>query len=113
MRKVGFFDIYVDDMDRAQAFYEEVLATKLSKMDDPNDSSVQMRARTAGRGHVVNTHPDHIPSVSRKNPRNLSWGGSSLWSATCSDYTAGFSPLEGILLGEGRSFFQGTTRCVL
>lgn len=44
MRKVGFFDIYVDQMDRAQSFYETVLDTKLSPMDDPNDSSVQMRA---------------------------------------------------------------------
>ena len=44
MRKVGWFDIYVDDMDRAQAFYESVLATKLASMDDPNDPSVQMRA---------------------------------------------------------------------
>ncbi len=44
MRKIGFFDIYVDDMDRAQAFYETVLDTTLQSMDDPNDPSVQMRA---------------------------------------------------------------------
>lgn len=44
MRKVGFFDIYVDEMDRAQQFYETVLNTKLSSMDDPNESSVEMRA---------------------------------------------------------------------
>ena len=44
MRKVGFFDIYVDEMSRAQKFYETVLATKLAPMDDPNDSSVQMCA---------------------------------------------------------------------
>lgn len=44
MRKVGWFDIYVDDMDRAQRFYETVLETTLSSMDDPNDDSVQMRA---------------------------------------------------------------------
>jgi len=43
MRKVGWFDIYVDDMDRAQRFYEAVLETKLAPMDDPNDSTVQMR----------------------------------------------------------------------
>ncbi len=43
MRKIGFFDIYVDNMDRAQEFYETVLETRLSKMDDPNDSNVQMR----------------------------------------------------------------------
>ena len=44
MRKAGFFDIYVADMDRAQRFYETVLETQLNAMDDPNDSSVQMRA---------------------------------------------------------------------
>ncbi len=44
MRKVGWFDIYVKDMERAQAFYEAVLNTTLSAMDDPNDPSVQMRA---------------------------------------------------------------------
>lgn len=43
MRKAGFFDIYVEDMDRAQKFYETVLDTQLTAMDDPNDSSVQMR----------------------------------------------------------------------
>ena len=44
MRKVGWFDIYVEDMDRAQRFYETVLETELSPMDDPNDDSVVMRA---------------------------------------------------------------------
>jgi len=44
MRTVGFFDIYVDDMDRAQAFYETVLDTSLSPMGDPNDASVVMRS---------------------------------------------------------------------
>lgn len=43
MRKAGFFDIYVDEMNRAQKFYEAVLDTKLHRMDDPNDSSVEMR----------------------------------------------------------------------
>jgi predicted enzyme related to lactoylglutathione lyase len=44
MRKVGWFDIYVDDIERAQAFYETVLDTTLSPMDDPNDPTAQMRA---------------------------------------------------------------------
>lgn len=44
MRKVGWFDIYVDDMDRAQAFYESVLQTSLAPMGDPNDPSIAMRA---------------------------------------------------------------------
>ena len=44
MRKVGWFDIYVEDIDRAQAFYENVLQTELAVMDDPTDATVQMRA---------------------------------------------------------------------
>lgn len=44
MRKIGWFDIYVEDMARAQAFYEAVLDTTLSPMDDPNDPTAQMRA---------------------------------------------------------------------
>ena len=44
MRKVGWFDIYVDDIDRAQRFYEAVLDTTLTPMDDPNDPTAQMRA---------------------------------------------------------------------
>ncbi len=44
MRKVGWFDIYVEDMDRAQAFYETVLDTTLSPMGDPNDPTAEMRA---------------------------------------------------------------------
>lgn len=44
MRKIGFFDIYVNDMDRAQAFYETVLDTTLTPMGDPNDDTVEMRA---------------------------------------------------------------------
>jgi uncharacterized protein len=43
MRKVGWFDIYVEDMGRAQAFYETVLDTRLLPMDDPNDATAQMR----------------------------------------------------------------------
>jgi uncharacterized protein len=44
MRKIGWFDIYVEDMARAQAFYETVLDTRLASMDDPNDPTAQMRA---------------------------------------------------------------------
>ena len=44
MRKIGWFDIYVDDIDRAQRFYETVLGTALEVIDDPTDATVQMRA---------------------------------------------------------------------
>lgn len=32
---VGWFEIYVDDMARAQAFYEKVFAVKLQALDSP------------------------------------------------------------------------------
>ena len=41
---VGWFEIYVDDMDRAQKFYEAVLDLKLSELGDPTDSHLEMRA---------------------------------------------------------------------
>jgi hypothetical protein len=44
MRKVGWFDIYVDDIERASAFYEALLDTTLTPMDDPNDPSARMMA---------------------------------------------------------------------
>ncbi len=49
MRKVGWFDIYVEDMERAQTFYETVLNTKLSPMDDP-------KARIWAVGSLVELH---------------------------------------------------------
>ena len=44
MSKVSWFDIYVDNLERAQTFYETVLATELSPIGDPNDATVEMQA---------------------------------------------------------------------
>lgn len=41
---VVWFEIYVDDMDRAAVFYETVLNVKLEQMTDPTDQSIQMKA---------------------------------------------------------------------
>ncbi len=40
---VGWFEIYVTDMDRAQAFYEAMLDVKLQDLPAPDDS-IQMKA---------------------------------------------------------------------
>jgi hypothetical protein len=32
---VGWFEIYVEDMDRAKAFYEKVIGVELSKLENP------------------------------------------------------------------------------
>ena len=42
MNAVGWFDIYVDDLDRATAFYEAVLDQKLEAMGDPTGESQMM-----------------------------------------------------------------------
>lgn len=50
MNAVGWFDIYVDDLDRAVAFYETVLDRKLESMGDPTGES-QMMAFPADMGN--------------------------------------------------------------
>jgi len=41
---IGWFDIYVNDMERAVGFYQSVLKKTLENMGDPTDSSVIMKA---------------------------------------------------------------------
>lgn len=40
---VGWFDIYVNDMERAETFYGEVLQRKFEMISDPTDTSVIMK----------------------------------------------------------------------
>lgn len=42
MNAVGWFDIYVNDLDRATAFYEAVLGQKLEAMGDPTGETQMM-----------------------------------------------------------------------
>lgn len=42
MNAIGWFDIYVDDLSRAVAFYETVLGAKLEPMGDPTGESKMM-----------------------------------------------------------------------
>ena len=39
---VGFFEIFVEDIQRAKQFYESVFGLSLEKIDDPTDSTVDM-----------------------------------------------------------------------
>lgn len=39
---IGWFDIYVDDLERAVAFYETVFAVKLEALGDPTGESQMM-----------------------------------------------------------------------
>jgi predicted enzyme related to lactoylglutathione lyase len=40
---IGWFDIYVNDMDRAESFYRTVLQREFEQISDPTDESVVMR----------------------------------------------------------------------
>ena len=42
MNAVGWFDIYVNELDRAVKFYETVLATKLEPIGDPTGENQMM-----------------------------------------------------------------------
>ncbi len=39
---IGWFEIYVNDINRAQRFYESVLNVKLEKLKDPSESGIEM-----------------------------------------------------------------------
>ncbi|MGN2252698.1 VOC family protein [Frateuria sp. GZRe12] len=41
---VGWFEIYVQDVQRAKAFYQAVLAVKLEKLEAPDSSPMEMWA---------------------------------------------------------------------
>lgn len=41
---VGWFDIYVNDLARAESFYTSVLKVELGDIGDPSDKSIVMRA---------------------------------------------------------------------
>ncbi|WP_334177553.1 VOC family protein [Pseudoxanthomonas sp.] len=46
---IGWFDVYVDDMERAAAFYEAVFQRQLESIDDPADETI-MRCFPADMG---------------------------------------------------------------
>ncbi|MDO6797021.1 VOC family protein [Shimia thalassica] len=62
MNAVGWFDIYVDNMDRAVAFYEAMLEAKLDPIIDPTGESqmmsfpAEMSAYGAGGALTKTTH---------------------------------------------------------
>lgn len=67
MNAVGWFDIYVNDLDRAVAFYETVLETQLEAMGDPTGES-QMMSFPAdmgayGAGGALTKSPHAGPGV--------------------------------------------------
>jgi len=76
MNAVAWFDIYVDDLNRATQFYETVLGVKLEAMGDPTGES-QMMSFPAdmgayGAGGALTKSPHASPGV----------GGTTLYFAS-------------------------------
>jgi len=46
---VGWFEMYVQDIERAREFYGAVLQVGLEKLGDPNDPAMEMRAFPMGK----------------------------------------------------------------
>jgi len=67
MNAVGWFDIFVDDMDRAVAFYEAVLGSPLEEMGDPTGESQMMsfpaEMGNYGAGGALTKAPHGKPGV--------------------------------------------------
>lgn len=67
MNAVGWFDIYVDDLDRAVAFYEAMLDAKLEPMGDPTGESQMMsfpaEMSAYGAGGALTKAPHAGPGV--------------------------------------------------
>lgn len=67
MNAVGWFDIYVDNMDRAVAFYEAMLETKLEPIIDPTGESQMMsfpaEMSAYGAGGALTKTPHAGPGV--------------------------------------------------
>ncbi len=67
MNAVGWFDIYVDDLDRAVAFYETMLDTKLDPMNDPTDETQMMsfpaEMSAYGAGGALTKAPHAGPGI--------------------------------------------------
>ena len=67
MNAVGWFDIFVDDLDRAAAFYEAVLDVKLEELGDPT-GEMQMKAFPTdmgqyGAGGALSKSPHSKPGI--------------------------------------------------
>ena len=67
MNAVGWFDIFVEDLDRAVAFYETVLDTKLEQIGDPTGETQMMSfpadMSVYGAGGALSKSPYSKPGI--------------------------------------------------
>ena len=76
---VGWFEIYVDDMDRAKAFYQAVFELELEKLPNPTEYDVDMWAFPADDDAYG------APGALVKMPDMPAGGGNVLVYFSCED----------------------------
>ncbi|MCD8538432.1 MAG: VOC family protein [Leadbetterella sp.] len=87
---IGWFEIYVEDMDRATKFYEEVLKIKLEDLPMPGDESgMQMRSFPGGM-----ENPGATGALVKMEGME-SGGGGTLVYFVCEDCAVEESRVEG------------------
>lgn len=67
MNAIGWFDIFVDDLERAVAFYQNVLACELAPIGDPTGETQMMSfpadMSAYGAGGALSKSPNGKPGV--------------------------------------------------
>lgn len=88
---VVWFEIYVQDMDRAQKFYEDVLQIQMHPMSDPTDESMKMVGFPS-----PNTEAEMAPGCSGSlvQMQGMSSGGSTIVYFACDDCSVEESRVE-------------------
>lgn len=86
-KHVVWFEILVTNIERAQTFYETVLATSLEALADPTDESVQMRMFPADT-------EQHGCGGALVQNRDASPGGSNVIYFACDDCSVEESRVE-------------------
>ena len=76
---VSWFEIYVDDLARAQKFYESVFEVSLSEIGDPDDSSIKMLAFPSDK------KKPGVTGALVKMKRVLAGGGGTIIYFSCDD----------------------------
>ena len=96
---VGWFEIYVQDIDKAQKFYETVLAITMSDLGDPTDGDLKMKMFSADESAMEKTGSNGALAQMTGVP---SGGNSTIVYFSCEDC----SVEEGRVSGAGGGIFK-------
>lgn len=82
---VGWFELYVQDMERARNFYQNTFQVTLQRLGDPNDTSIEMWAFPMGMDL-----PGCTGALAKMEGKDSGRGGTIIYfsCANCAEETA-------------------------